>query len=343
MRRTVLHIGFAAVLLLAFGSCIKREQPEEGAVTISFSTGQMETKSAADGNDIYLENGNPDLTVLICSGNNIRAAYSNNGAGSAVVGSSTGSLQSISGSTATIRFTNLAQGNYTVYALANTGGLWAMTDGSSPVAASAITAANIESLYFNPVSVPPTVISNRMPLTAKGTLTVNSGHNGTVSLSLNRCVAKVSVYLINNYGSDLTLKSFSCTVKGINPDNGYLISRSPDRFSVSSGNLILADNVNEVQLSAGGTQTYTNLVYPSTASSGYTCDISFSLTNGQGTQPFNWSDLAVTDEYAQRVTSLSRNQQLGITIRIGAGKMVSFNYKVLNWDEDALTQSITFD
>lgn len=353
MRRTALHIGFAALLLLAFGSCIKREQPEEGAVTISFSTGEMETKSdaddVADGRKIYINGDNPDLTVLICSGNTIRAAYSNNGQGSAVVGSSTGSLQSISGSTATIRFTNLAQGNYTVYALANTGGLWAMTDGSNTVAASGITAANIESLYFNPVSVPPTV-NNRMPLTAKGTLTVNSGHNGTVSLNLKRCVARVTVYLINNYQSDLTLHDFSCTVNGINPANGYLIQRSPDYVSANSGPLTLnpEEEDNPFTLSASGegsTKSFSAFVYPSTAAGGYTCSVSFGLKKQDEQNPttYTWNNMAVTNELAQRVTSLSRNQQLGVTIRISAGKMVSFNYEVHDWSNDSLEQDIHFD
>ena len=345
MRRTILHIFFAALVLLAFGSCEPELQPE-GVVSISFSTGEIETKSdaddVADGGKIYLNlNGdNPDLTVLICSGNTIKAVYSNNGAGSAVItgGSYTGSLQSKSGSTATVRFANLPQGSYTVYVLANTGGLWPMTNGSNTVAASGITAANIENLYFNPASVPPAVLNGRMPLTAKGTLTVNASHNGTVSLTLKRCVARVKVYLVNNYGSALTLTTYHCYIHGINPGNGYLIPHSSDYISANPGDLSFSGSVEP--LNDEQTHTLSELVYPSsTTATGYTCSIDLTINN----HTYEWQNLAITDEYAQRVTSLARNQQLGITIRIGKGKMVSFNFSVEDWNEDSLTQEIHFD
>lgn len=336
-------------MLLVFEACNPRLQ-QDGAVSISFSAGAMETRSdaddVADGGKIYLNGDDPDLTVLICSGDAIAAVYSNDGTGAAAVSGAgiQGSLQSKSGNTATVRFTNLNQGNYTVYVLANTGGLWAMTDGTDPVAVSGITAANIESLYFSAgPAIPDPGNNGRMPLTAKGALTVDSNHNGTVSLNLHRCVARVSVILINNYqdengGKTLALNDFSCSVNGIAPVNGYLVPRTPDIFSASSGNLSMASS-EAVTLSAGGTRNFTKLVYPSEAASGYTCSLSFSINSDN----HSWTDLAITDELAQRVTSLSRNQQLVVTIRIGAGKMVSFNFEVHDWSSDTLPQDITFD
>lgn len=332
-RKTLIPL-FLGLALVAGVSCTEKDLQRESSVTLTFSTGDVISRAgdgnASDGGGIVLDgSGNPDLFIAIANySGTIVARYL--GADSA-----TAELVSSSSTLISVRFKGISNsGDYSVYAVANTsGGVWGAPSSSSAWE-SITTATELDNLQFSALtgSDLPTV-TDRMPLSAKGTLHVNEGLNGQAELELLRCVAKVGFKFKNETGEALELTGCNVTLKEINPTQGYLFPRANDAAGTIR-NLVL---INSTLSLADGvlTSLYGNLlVFPSIAperavGSRYYCDISFTV----GGTPKTFTDLPVHDRQSQDILALGRNQYLQIETRINKGMDISFNFEVLDWRE----------
>ena len=321
-----------------------------GSLRILFETGSLQTKAGpdgvvADGGGIYINENVPDLVILVADNSgDIVATYPDSGTGGIITGSVEGDPAATQMS---VSFTGLlGNATYTVYAFANTQGLWTMKTGGSIVSSlTALTSVTqVEGLQFEPVSGDLDsdscleVKNSRLPLSAKGTVTLQSSGNGEISLAMLRCVAKVTAVFENQYGSALTLYEFSNTLFHMRPEIGYVIPHSSD-FAVayaSEGNLA-AIETDPLTIAKDNTVSKSWYVFPSIGP--YTCDVSFKLDPSG--EPLQYTDLPVHDDHARDIPQLARNQHLTITTRIGKGQSVSFNFEVADWDEK--TETVTFN
>ena len=336
----------AFILLLAIWSMVacNRQELPEGTLRISFETGALQTKAlegdgnAADGGEIAIDGENPDLVILIANSEGTIVAKYPNG---------TGELEGSPLSTSvSISFTGLIGGNtYTVYAFGNTRGFWKMKSGGSDVTdlTALTTASQVEALQFQPEASDVDshnclkVLKNRLPLSAKGTVTLGASGNGKIELPLLRCVAKVTARFENQFGSDLTLYHFSNTMKKMRPTAGYVAPHVND-FPVDPADASDLTS-GETTLSISDGEAYEEFWYVFPSIGPYTCDVQFSQTDGGDL--LQYLNLPIHDDHARSITKLDRNQHLTITTRISAGKKVSFNFEVSDWDEK--TESITFN
>ena len=369
-EKTVLSVICAIFALLLGASCTPQEQPG-GAVTIILSSGAPETRASAevsDGQEIQMNAGVPDLLLLLFnSQGTLVAKYPDPGHAELL------DPPVPTGSDLMIRITkttgnaSIPEGTYSIYALANTAGLWSLTNGSSTISEGSFTNSSITSkaqadlLYFSPlfaansVSKPHLALRNNpndlLPLSAIGSVSVSAGGNGTAEVQLKRCASQVVVQFDNRYGAELGLENFSVTFKDLNTSTGYLFPHNPDipagivyaDLMQSESPVTLLDNTNP----ANAVKTYSALVFPGTAPEGfYTCDISFDVTSVDGTplassRSFSFTDLPVHNNRGQDITSLARNQKLTITVTISQGTMLSFSFDVGEWD--GITENVTFD
>ncbi len=339
MKKKTSILFFLALMLCIGVSCSRQETPSESSVVISFSTKEVHTRAgdrnAADGGGIVLDgSGNPDLFIAIVNySGNVVATYPSADPDDTEVLTPTSATQ------VSIRFKNITNsGNYTVYAMANTaGGVWgAPTDWSSYD-----TGAKLDALTFTALtgSTLPTV-SDRMPLSAKGTLSINEGMNGLVELELLRCVAKIGFKFKNETNEDLVLTGCTVTLEEINPTEGYLFPQENDAIGTARNLNLISSTLN---IGSGvTTDLYGNLlVFPSIApvrnvGSRYYCNISFTV----GGIPKSFSELPIHDKRSQDIPSLGRNQYLQIETRINRGLDISFSFEVLDWDQK--TEEIFF-
>lgn len=355
----------AMLVLLGMGSCTRTEQPT-GTVTLDFSIGDVVTRAttpgdgnAADGGGIAFDGGNPDLVILI--ENNSTHAISKR-----YLGVNTGDavatfVEDTKQKRLQVQFTGLSAGEYTVYAVANTGGgsVWLTSDFSS------ITASALNSKTFTSLggTTRPTV-TDRMPLSAKGSLTVQSTGNGSVSLELLRSVAKVTVKFKNVTGGTLTLKDVQFYITDMNPKCGYLIPQASTDYTTTAsdyrplemGPVFTSDSGTGIAIS-GTELTGPFYVFPSRAQGGlYYCSAKFgwklkkgenpelsgTYTNGYFADPSDpTGGLRVFDKNFEDIPVLLRNQHLTIEIRIGEGSNVSFNFIVGDWVEKS--ESVDFN
>jgi hypothetical protein len=345
-----ISVSLAALVLLTGVSCTRQELPG-GAVTITLSSGRPETRGAAeiaDGSEIYRDSGTgePDLIVLLFNAEgNLTAKYP--AVGQIVSNPTPSDLMVRMGSGTDGN--RIASGDYTVYALANTANLttdgWPLTGGTI---AGITSQADADALLFN-AALPASV--TRMPLVAKGSLSVDAEGRGNATLNLQRPVARVTVRFVNQYGDELTLTPFSFTLRGVNPDRGYLFPHTPDipagitygnisRNIASSSSAVLPDNTDP----ANPVYEISSLVYPGEGP--YSCALSFSITK-VGDNPVNparefvYDNLPVQNRRGEDIPSIARNQSLAVTITISKGRMLSFSFEVGGWTEK--TETVTFD
>lgn len=332
--------------LLGAASC-ERVERAGGCLRIEFETGAPLTKAAgpdgnvADGGGIFLTNAGtpeapvyrPDLVILVAnaSSGTIEGCFdglAESNTGCALEGTPSTTRMAVS-------FSNLTGGErYTVYAFANTQGLWTLKNGEIPVGSltDLTSASQVEALQFRPeggdldASGCLVVKNGRLPLSAKGSVQLTALGNGEISLPLPRCVAKVTAVFENQYGSDLTLTDFSNAFAHMNPSTGFVVPHDGD-FAVAHGDAgdLVADSpsltiVDDDRLALSW------YVFPSVGP--YACDVSFSLLDVH----HSYSNLPVHDDHARDIPQLARNQHLTITTRISAGKKVSFNFEVADWD-----------
>lgn len=335
----------AFILLLAIWSMVacNRQELPEGTLRISFETGALQTKAlegdgnAADGGEIAIDGENPDLVILIAnSEGTIVAKYPG-----------TGELEGSPLSTSvSISFTGLIGGNtYTVYAFGNTRGFWKMKSGESDVTdlTALTTASEVEALQFQPQASSDLdshdclKVLGRLPLSAKGTVTLESSGNGEIELPLLRCVAKVTARFENQFGEEITLYNFENTMRKMRPQVGYVVAHQNDYPVAPADALDLTSGENSITIPNDSAYKLSWYVFPSIGP--YTCDVQFQLSNDGDIRQF--TGLPIHDDHARDILQLTRNQHLTITTRISAGQRVSFNFEVADWEEK--TERITFD
>lgn len=339
--------------LLGAVSCTSVET-SGGSLRIVFETGDVQTKAAGpdgnveDGGGIFINEGVPDVVILISNADNeIVATYPSSGRGGILTGSVEGTPAPLQ---ASISFTGLTgSATYTVYAFANAQGLWAMKCGEDPVSnlTDLTSAARVEALQFQPTAGDKdaygclAVKASRLPLSAKGAVTLTSLGNGEISLRLQRCVAKVTAVFENQCGEDLLLHDFSNTFYHMCPETGYVVPHETD-YPVNHGDSYdgaLSAIEAELSIDADETVSQSWYVFPSLGY--YTCDISFDLEDAGNTVHCNYTDLPVLDDHGRDISYLARNQHLTIITRISRGRTVSFNFEVADWNSK--TETVTFN
>lgn len=336
-------LGLLLLTLAAAVACKHEDPPKTGCVTLTVATGAPVTRSvngtAADGGEIVVDNGVPDIFIAIANySGNIVAIYDGadvqDGEGHDVV-----KCLTANSTEATISFPQITSGEYTVYAIGNKSDLWDLDDYGVPAKYGNSfvpqRASQLDSLVFEqPAGDTPTVASGHaMPLSAKGTLSVNENLNGQAELDLLRCVGKVGFKFKNETGDNITLTDCTVTIFDINQTQGYVFPKAePDTAGVP-GNLSL--NMGQIQIANGETTALYEMqkVFPSIAPARdvgrrYFCTIQFSL----GGSVKRFENLPIHDKQSQDIQALGRNQYLQIETRISKGLRISFNYEVANWD-----------
>lgn len=365
IRRSLIHGVIWLLALAVCWSCDPQVGPTgKGSVSLALKTSHTASATratepgdgtAADGGQIANDAtyGTPDVMIFIVDESDPPAVAARYYPGCDPAVTTNGSLRAHYTATAdTVTFANLDEGDYTVYAYANTAGL-ALSAALDP--ATIATQEALEGLLFAALTVPDTIaLSNsRLPLAATAPLHVYSGHNGMVNLDLKRCLAKVSVELINQTGASLTLPNqmtgetidapgLSVTLKHMNPNQGYVFAHTDDIPSGAYTPGPCGDIVYECgpTIPAGDTLKLTRLVFPSDTvhCGGFTCDIDFYL----GSDEFEYHDLPILNNRAQPLAVLARNTYLHIEVRISKKKQVSFNFSVSDWNTSK-TETITFE
>ena len=334
MRRRSYLLLLSALVLLTALSCTRESMPgEPGSIALSLSTGAVETKAGdgnvADGGGIYLDGeGNPDLLIAIFnSRGQCVARYP-----------AEGELVTSSVTASVIEFLDINPGTYTVYAVANALGLDAATRTGF---ASATSPAEVEALQVLPSPGDPAFLNARMPLSAKGSVTVTSGGRGQVNLDMLRIFARVSLSFLNETGDPITLSGCSVTLEKMNPRNAYLVGRAADYVTAPAAEDLTLSHADPVTVGHLETSDYGNLsalVFPSKAPAHlpgyrYLAAISFTI----GGVNYSYSDLPVHDRRSADIQTVGRNQHLKIETRIGkkteAENVVSFHFEVVDWKD----------
>ena len=339
MIRKMLIMLISALTLVVGAGCTKSIRPTESSVVLTFSTGNIVTKTdVAEGAAIAIDNGVPDLYIAIANSlGQIVATFP---------GSNAQLLDNPSGTQMSVKFTNFENnGEFAVYAVANTkDGVWGAP--ANAAAWQAITSASaLDALTFteltgdNIYSVDPD--TGRLPLSAKGTLSVNEGLNGHADIELQRCVAKIAFKFKNETPQSLTLENCVVVIKDINPTTGYIFPQTVDATGTVRNLNLISSTIDPIASGATTTLYGDKLVFPSLAptrivGSRYYCDISFTV----GGQSKSFTDLPIHDRQSHDITSLGRNQYLQIETRINKGLDVSFNFVVDDWNEK--TEDIIF-
>ena len=343
MVRKTLYLLLSALTIFFGAGCTRENTPKEGSVVLTFSTGKVLTKSGvADGDSIAFDNGKPDIFLAIANARDeVVATYP---------GAKSQLLENALPTQLAIKFTDFRDnGEYTVYAAANTNGgvLGAPADTN---AWKAITrASDLDALRFAELQgdAIPVVNSStgRMPLSAKGILSVNENLNGHAEIELQRCLAKVAFKFKNETPDTLTLTNCRVTIREINPTQGYIFPQAVDTVGVARNLTLISSTLDPIP---NGSETGfygDKLVFPSlaparTIGSRYFCDISFTVGGVSKT----FTDLPIHDRQSNDILSLNRNQYLQIETRINRGLNVSFNFVVhdYDWDENEVTEEIIF-
>ncbi len=109
--------------------------------------------------------------------------------------------------------------------------------------------------------------------------------------------------------------------------------------SQTIASIVLPDNTNP----NNDVYEISSLVYPGTGN--FVCDFAFTITQVGGNpitaQPFKFLGLPILDKRGVDINSISRNQQLTVTVNISQGTMLSFSFEVGDWKK--LTEPVTFD
>lgn len=278
MRNTSIFLILASFLTLSCQKDVRlkgSDTPGNG-VTISLCTAITQTKAAlgdgvvADGGGIYLGGSpeEPDLSILLFDDTGALSAYYP-GANSSfeivtrpedILSSATEVSVTF---TATASGAAFANGSYSLYAIANTAGLWSMTDGSNTYAnwsavmtalQGGMTEATFKTLKFTQLSehVAPAVQNSRLPMSAVGSVVIRGGQ-GHASAELLRCVSKVNVSVVNNTSSSLDITGLK--FGEFNPASGFLIPQTGSDVpaNVPYSDLTLIDSANPATIAAGDT------------------------------------------------------------------------------------------
>ena len=332
IRKTLILYLFALALLVVGAGCTKSTRPKESSVILTLFSGDIVTKTdEADGSAIAIDGNVPDLYIAIANSlGQIVATYPDPDDYSIL-------LNNPSGSEISVKFTHFPNnGEFTVYAVANTaGGVWGAP--ADAAAWQAITSASaLDALTFTVLTGDNSVDTNtdRLPLSAKGTLSVNEWLNGHADIELQRCVAKIAFKFKNETPYPLTLENCTVVIKDINPTTGYIFPQTVDAAGTVRDLNLISSSIGPIPSGSTTTLYGDKLVFPSVApartiGSRYFCDITFEIQGDEKT----FTDLPIHDRQSHDITSLGRNQYLQIETRINRGLNVSFNFVVDDWNE----------
>lgn len=350
-------IGLLAMLfaLAVCCSCSPQEQQAgTGGVSLVFRTGaftRAETPgdgTAADGGGIARTTADPDkpdLWVFLVSDDDddIKARYPGSAMTDGHLHAGFTSLRD------TVSFQGIAAGPYTVYAFANTE---ALALEGTPDLSTIADRDDLDALLFAALaSGTDTVklLSSRLPLAATAPLTVTENQNGSATVEMIRCLAKITVEMINQTTETLSMPEhsstpgLSVTLHKMNPNQGYVFPNDPDIPTGAydpgpSGNVVFSCSES---IDPGDTLKLVRYVFPSdTLRCGpFTTDVSFYLEADDET--YSYSDLPIIDYRARHIAQLARNTHLHLEIRISRKKRVSFNFRVEDWN--TVSSSVTFE
>lgn len=369
MRHALAYLPL--LLILAGISCQRQEPVVSGALTLTFSTSLPQTRATTPGDGNVQDGGGiavdgesaPDLVIAIADKTGDIVAWYPDANGVAVPNSLCliPHPASVPVTESSIRFTGLGKGTYSVYAFANTGEL----DGAFRTALlEAARISDLDELQLEAATGTPS-FDGRMPLSARGSVSVNEKGNGQIDLELLRVVAKVSLTFVNKTGEPLLLHDCSAILHGINPSRGYLLPHKTDYVTGCDRDLLLDNAGLTIPVLDPEDPTSVNtaevkepvLVFPSiapTVQSRYLGDISFKVakageesydpSNPETYTAYSFTDLPIHDRYSQDIPSLMRNQYLKIETRIARKTTeydISFNFEVCDWTATPV-QTITF-
>ncbi len=350
------YLSIIAALSLLLLSCAKEQILPQGSVTIQFATVTQLTKVVTPGDRDVLDgggivvgsDGKPDVFIFIMDRTGaIVARYPDDdpsaGVNSDCISTHTANTPDVQTS---VRFRGLDKGTYTVFALANTEDL----DSSVSTALSAAgTLDDLDGILLSVTGSALPSFANAMPLTAKGSVVVNSKGNGNVDLPMLRVVAKVGYSFKNLTGEDLALHECTVTLHEMNPSQGYLFQHSSDYVSGADRNLVFNNATLEIEDKA--LISNPSLVFPSIApaqatGNRYLCDVTFRIVKDSCTydaddpdtyHAYSFRDMPVHDRRSSDIPSLERNQFLSIETSISRKKTefdISFNFLVCGWTEN---------
>ena len=358
-----LNAALAAAILLFTGSCSEKEpvQTERGRISVSIGSGKILTRSLsddiADGSAIIVDgvSGEPDLALAIAnSAGNLIAWWPEDYWGSMETGfSSECQTDKTDETKSTIFFTGPSRGSYTVFAVANTAGLDASTI-TALKAATTITA--LEALQLTVASGEPD-FGSTMPLTARGTLSVNTWGNGQIDLNLLRPVARISLTFVNQTDGAVDIHDCSVTFEDLNPSRGFLFEQEPD-YVTGYGRDLAITGADPLVFTDGKSTLPVKTVFPSAAparlvGSRYFLNVHFRVTKQDAVYnagdastytEYDFEDLPIHDSRSRDIPSILRNQHLKIETRItkrAAEHDYSFNFEVQDWYEKE--EYVTFD
>lgn len=198
--RAALFMALAAgIALSSCGKLFPSPQDGECSLRISISSGTPSTRGAADGDVI-----NTLRVYLVKEGENTVSLYSGHLTPSAA--------------SATVNFTQIDRGDYTLYAVANT----TLLDGY--VQGSTIDGGFTDmTLPATVDSRPPFSGSDGMPLSLVKSVSIGPGHN-RVSAELLRVCGRIRV-ILENWTTDKAVFLSSARLGDRNPDTGYLFAK----------------------------------------------------------------------------------------------------------------------
>lgn len=371
MIRIRIHIALLLFLAAFVGSaCSHEEVPAGGQISFTFSIEELATRAtpgdgnAADGGGIRILTDDsdpehpvyrPDLVIVLTnSKKEVVCWYPNAGV------CSTSFENNSSITKTTISFDSPGKGVYSVYAVANTG--WVNTSDSNPLLSTSLdnpaSGTQLDANFMTRTGELSFDGGHPMPLSAKGTVSVNSSGNGLVNLVLKRTVARVSLEFENKTGDPLALYGCSITLHKMNPLKGYLFSRDSDyvtRQESDLDDLTLCEDRNIVFVTSKF-KLDPKLVFPSIAPMQleggrmYLCDISFTIRypkedvdydegdpDTYTTRIYNNTNLPVQNlSTFENIQALSRNHDLTILTEIhkrDGDHDITFNFWISGWTE----------
>ncbi len=255
MRTFIQHIRFSALLLPAVAalalSCGKLQSPggngggsaQDGDATVEIAISSAPLTKAEDGSTKYAKDGDKmkNLRVWMVDESNKVSAY----ASSANTGKVTFGTD---GATATVTFSNVTRGGYTLYLLANDNTSLTSYGAGSTIDDSFTKAAL--SLPDSSLTYPEYDENAGMPLSLKKSISVGPGKN-SISAELVRVCGQINV-TINNRTTDRLIYITGLSLSQRSPSSGYVFQQDDHSSpSATQGNLASTSTLTRIEAGQG--------------------------------------------------------------------------------------------